>query len=245
MARILLGPDVIDKRGRQANQVYSSWKSGMAYTRNIATVIRNPNSARQAAKRDLVGTLSRQWQTLGKTSQAKWNLIAAVNYRGGQGMGGAGGVKDLIKGSADKITGINAFVQNNQLAQDVGATAIITDPLPHTPAPNAPVIAVADGIGKITVTWDDILNVTPSQYVRVFIATHQKRFHKQLIGYASGAAKTLDITEVRGQNGEMVPIDFFNGDEVIVQADAVDQATGWASPPSKTVQHVITLVPAP
>ena len=246
MARILLGPDVIDKRGRQANQVYSTWKSGMAYVRNIATVIRNPRSALQQARRTLMALLGRAWQTLTKEQQNQWNSVALTNYRGGATMGGQGGIKNLIKGSGEKITGSNAFMQANQLARMVGGTAIIAEPLVHTPAPNAPPdVTVTDGTDKITVAWGDIEGVMPSQFVRVYIADHQNRFHRQFIDFAPGSAKTMNINQVRGVNGDMLPMSFINGDEVIVQLDTVDQATGWASPASQTVQHVIDLVPAP
>jgi len=64
--------------------------------------------------------------------------------------------------------------------------------------------AAYDGT-KLTVTWGDITGVMPSQFVRVWLYSEQKLVHKQMVDFAPGAAKTANITEVRGDMGHLIP----------------------------------------
>ena len=110
-----------------------------------------------------------------------------------------------------------------------------------TPAPNSPPTLAASYDGtKITVTWGDIPGVMPSQFVRVWLFSEQKLVHKQMVDFAPGAAKTMNITTVNGAKGGAIDITALQGTAMLIQADAIDQATGWASNPSRTLRLMLT-----
>ena len=212
--------------------VYSIWKSGVSVMRAAAQVVHNPSSPAQVAVRETQRTITNVWKLLTDEQHAEWGLIAK---KGATRTNPEGGIRALIRTPEGKFTGFNAFVQSNQLAQSVGASATIETPLVGTLPPSGPPDLAASFDGdKIIVTWGDIPSVMPSQFVRVWMRSEQDMFHKQFVDFAPGAAKTINITQVRGENGTLIGMDFFKNTAVLIQADTVDQATGWASNPSLT-----------
>ena len=232
MAKIKLGPNVMDMRGKVGQLVYSIWKSGMSVMRAAAQVVRNPSSPAQVAVRQAQRELGNVWKGLTDMVHAEWGLVAE---QGAKRTNPEAGIRALIRTPEGKFTGFNAFMEANQLARTVGASANIEEPQKQTLPPNGPpdLAAAFDG-AKVTVTWGDIPDVTPSQFVRVWIYSEQRMFHKQLIDFAPGAAKTINITQARGENGTPIDMAFFTNSAVLIQADTVDQASGWVSNPSAT-----------
>ena len=239
MAKIKLGPNVMDMRGKVGQLVYSIWKSGVSYMRQAAEVVRNPASAAQVAVRGIIRALSSEWKALPESSQAQWGLVAA---KGATRKNPEGGIRALINTPEGKMSGFNAFVEANELAKSVGQTVTIQAPVLTTPPPNMPpdLTATFDG-AKVTVTWGDIPGVTADQYVRVWVYSEQKMFHKQLIATALGSAKTVNITQVRGENGVLIDMAVFANSAVLIQSDTVGKTTGWASNPSATKRLYMTV----
>ena len=240
--RIKLGPNVLDMRGKLGQWVYGIWKAGVSVARQAAEVVRNPSSPAQQAVRSAQREFTTQWKALPEADLAAWQIVADL---GVTRKNPEGGVRALIGMPKGKMSGFNAFLEANQLARSVGATTPIGMPALGTAAPNAPVDLAASFDGdKITVTWGDIEGVMPSQFVRVWVYSEQGLFHKQLVDFAPGAAKTMNITTIRAKYGvAQVPALFLNT-AVLIQADTVDQATGWASNPTLT-KRLYLVEPAP
>jgi len=234
MATIKLGSILVDIRGKLQNAVYSTWKSNQPYIRNVATVVRNPSSVRQMAVRSAFSKFGLEWDALLAEDKAMWDALGSLFPARPQK---EGGVRQLIPtGPQGAISGINAFVACNVLAADVGQTTTIDKPPAHTSAPKPATISGATyETGTLTVTWNDIPDVMPSQFVRVWLKSTQRLFGAQRVDFAPGAAKTANITHIRSANGDLVPLANYLGDSVYVQIDVADQASGLGSMASTTL----------
>ena len=103
-------------------------------------------------------------------------------------------------------------------------------------APLEPVTpAVAYDGTKITVTWGDIPNILPSDFVRVWIGDASGDVHKQIVDFAPAAAKTMNITVVKGSNGGEFSMPRFEGGVFYIQLDTISQATALALSPSPCI----------
>lgn len=234
MARIKTGPYVTDIRGRVLNMVYSVWKDGTAYVKTVCSKKIKATSKRQVQIKELVRRLGREWKELTLSEQAQWREAGDNPYRQFKLQGGT---LDLIKGSAPKISGINAFFQANQLANDVGASGIIRAPKTDMAPPKLILNLNArfDGI-RLTVGWDCAGGESDNQFVRVWVASVQELFHRQFAAYAPVAVKEIDITEVRARNKTVRKMSECLGSTVLIQVDVVDRVSGWASKPSATIR---------
>jgi len=81
--------------------------------------------------------------------------------------------------------------------------------------------------------------VTESQYVRVWIRSEQKHFHKQLVGVLPATSAGISIGSVRAVFGNNIEMSFFRNTAVLIQADVVDKESGWASAPSNTIRLML------
>jgi hypothetical protein len=236
MATIKLGPLVQDLRGKLVNQVFGVWKAGTAYVRAAANVIANPNSAEQLRVRATLEAFAKLWLGLTAEQKTAWENVGQNNPRY---YTHSNSILSIIKGSkAKQISGENAMIQANVLAKSVGATTPILTPAGAVPAA-PPDIVVAFVAGTMTVTWGDVPNATADDYVRIFIASKQKKFHDQEVGYALATAKTFSASKYIGAKGGEVSFTIIAGKEILVQLDTVNKATGFASMPSQTVLAVI------
>ena len=238
MGKALLGPYVQSLSGKVVNQVFvRSKKTGMSYVKALPVGVTS-NTARQSAIRRQTGEFARAWYSLDDENKALWGPVASANYRKSSSITIK---RNLIQGSEETISAMNAMMQANSLARDVGASSMILAPQTQTLAPNGvPDLAAAFDGDKITVTWGDILNVMPSQFVRIWIKSFHRKFHLQYSDFAPGAAKTANITEVRGAKGSTITMAALVNSKVLIQVDVVDQDTGWASMPSAVVELKLT-----
>lgn len=207
MAKITLVAPVSDIRGSIGNMVYSNWR-GQAYTRNKASSVANPNSARQETVRGVVTNLSRTWlSALTVAERAGWEEYA-------QQRGSAkGDDKQVSRGSIIKplgklMSGKNCFIGCNTNLELCGITKITAAPLGVNTPGNPTNLALAFTGGatpKITLTWDDATDMGASDKVLIY-AYCPGQFHKQQIYGAAKAAETLDVTMLRGASGVNMPI---------------------------------------
>lgn len=234
--RIKLGPLITDARGRLGEVVFSIWKTGVQYVRQVANVISNPQSADQMAIRNNLSVNSKAWyDTLTPAQRSGWNDWAATS----PGMGeGDGGIYTIIKGNKGVMSGINAFIMAQQWLISAGLSNVQDAPLGLTP-PSAPSsVAASYAAPTLTVTWTepDIHKVDAK--VRIWLASHQLGIHKQLTANALASAATLPITNVKGALGASVAIADYPGD-YIIQMDTVD-TDGTKSPPSNVAFVTVT-----
>ena len=210
---------------------------------NKPTSVRNPGSANQGKVRQLLSTLSKRWmQNLTANDRDAWeNLAKGGPYR----VNREGGVRAVIRTNNGKYSGQNAYLLFNTLAASVGGTTPIDTPQLHSVSPLEPVTPAASYDGtKITLTWGDIPNIMPSDFVRAWLVDASQEIHKQQVDFAPAAAKTMNITAVRGANGASFDIPRFEGGVFYIQLDTVSQATGLASAPSPCmVLDIVNPVP--
>jgi len=243
MAQITFTGGVQSIRGTINNMVFKLWKTGVTTIQNKPTSVRNPGTAEQGAVRQLFSTIAKRWlQNLTQNDRDAWETLAKAGpYR----INREGGVRAVIRTNNKKYSGKNACLMANALAASVGGTTPIDTPQLHQVAPLEPVTPAAayDGT-KITVTWGDIPNIMPSDFVRVWIGDASGDVHKQMVDFAPAAAKTLNMTAVRGANGASFDIPRFEGGVFYIQLDTVSQATGLASAPSPCmVLDIVNPVP--
>jgi len=227
MARIKLGNGVEDIRGRAAGQVYSAWRPGVNYIQMMPIQKPKSKTAAQKAAREYQAKLAGRWRWLGDNERADWeNASKMKRYRRNP----ESGIRAIIRVSANKMSGFNAFMEANQLAHSVGRNEIIASPKLTEKAPSAlpEFDAVLDKDGLI-IGWKPANTAAVSQFLRIWIYSEQGKFHKQLAGVAPMATGKTEIRQVRISKGSIVPIgDYFNT-AVLIQVDVVDQETGWQS----------------
>ena len=236
MARIKLGAILSDIRGELQNGVYSIWKTGVHYIRNIAPVISNPHSTDQAYIRFLMSEYSKDWfDTLTEAQRENWNDWAQT--KPGQG-NGDGGIYNIIKGNNGIMSGFNAFIMANQWLSSAGCGAVTAAPIGVTP-PSAPRNVAASYLDPdVTVTWIAPDTVKAGARVRIWLYHRQQLIHKQLVQSAAYDDLTADITNVKGANGDSVAIADYLGD-YLIQMDCVDP-DGTKGPPSNTCAVEVT-----
>lgn len=235
MARITLGPNVTDIRGRFGSIVYSIWKTGVQYMRQVANVISNPGSDDQAAIRNRMTLVSKRWyDVLTDDQRAGWNDWAQTK----PGMGnGDGGIYNIIKGNGGIMSGINAYVMANAWLVSIGAPIVDGAPLGLTP-PSAPTsLNAAYAGGVVTVTWVEPVTHKAQAKIRIWLIHHQQVVHKQLVAVTSVEDETLALSQVKGALGNPANIANYPG-EYAIQADTVD-VDGTKSPGSNVAAFAV------
>jgi hypothetical protein len=207
MAKIKLVAPVSDIRGELGGVVYSNWK-GIAYTRDLATAISNPESLAQEAVRASLSSLSQRWlSTLTDAQRAAWEEYA--QQRGSaKGADRVVGYKSLMPDLGKIMTGKNAYVSTNaQLGR--WSIAPVDDAPLGINAPGAPttlaVSYVAGPPKKHTLTWVDPAGMDAAGYICIW-GESPKLFHRQLVAVVEHGVQTYDVTQMRGAGGELLSI---------------------------------------
>jgi hypothetical protein len=222
------GP-VGDMRGTLNGMTYSVWKAGVYVAKKVASVIANPQSAKQAKMRCNIASCSAAWRLLDAAAKSAWDAFAATEPGKGDG---DGGIYNLIKGNGGKMTGWNAFLFCNQLLESANLAAVTAPPLGE-PSPGAPTTVVASQVGNaIHVTWVDPVGAIAGDKVRIFITGRNGLIHKQLTRIVAIAVQQEDIVSFQGAGGVTVATSDYPGD-YLVQLDCITQ-TGVKSGPSMT-----------
>lgn len=144
MALVQFGGGVTDMRGSIAGTVFSKNRYG-SYARG-RTVPVNPNTDRQMAVRNIMGSLVNYWATnLTPFQRNSWAVYAAnVNF-----------VNKL--GQTITLTGFNQFIRSNMSRQNCGLTIVDDGPVVLILPPTDPdfAVAISEGSQLVTVTFDD------------------------------------------------------------------------------------------
>jgi len=121
----------IQYSGSRGNITFGHNKGGQ-YMRSRAIPV-NPNSARQQATRNILGTYAAGWNALSDAQRALWRSYAAEIP-----------VPDAL-GQMMFLSGINWYIKCNSILGDAGLTPIDYPPIGSVPA----------GFATFAVTWTD------------------------------------------------------------------------------------------
>ena len=266
MAKINYNGNIRSIRGKLYGYVFCEWKPGVYVIKRKPEHVKNPRTPAQTAVRDFQKLLGGKWRQLEEVKQCQWEAAAKLIRPKNNP---ESGVRVLIHTSSRNMTGFNLFVKTNQLLRSIGRTEIIEEPLffMYEPYPVTELKAAWDG-SRLIVSWGDILDAAAdpirdissnvcqqtqqnsisggavsngaSQYVRVWISSEQRRFHKQLAVSASALDKSVEITKIRDGGGQEISFENLGNSAILFQADVVDKITGWVSSPSKTIRLFLT-----
>lgn len=238
MARIVLGPNVLDMRGKIGALMYSIWKSGVHVCRAVPNIIANPASADQSNIRCKLAYYAKYWyDTLTAGQRDVWEQWALTEP--GKGTKD-GGILSLIKGNNGKMSGYNAFVMAQQWLYSSGQGMSINAPLGETPPTPPRDVNLAWVSPTLSVNWTppESYNPDPVARIRIWIAHHKGLFHKQLSVNEDCTQVTKNMTQVKGAKGELIDLTDCLG-EIMVQMDTVNP-NGTKSGPSNVAQIVLT-----
>jgi len=236
MARIKLGPNITDIRGSFKEVVYSVWKSGVAYIRSKAQVIVNPQSIDQAEIREMLQERAKAWASWSQDQRDSWEAMA-------QRLAGIplppGGIRNLTPPVGGIMSGFNAALAFG-VASAIGpggfsAYAPLGEDQPDPPT-NVAVAEIAPG--QIEITWTDPVTKDPDAMIRVWLRSHEKTYHKQLIGHVDLALETITLNDAKGALGQVITFTNAAPVRLIIQLDVVNPS-GFRSSGSNTVEITI------
>lgn len=236
MARITLGPNVTDIRGRVGSVVYSIWKSGVSYVRQAANVVYNPHSGDQSTIRAWLTILSKYWyDSLSEAQRIEWNDWAQTQ----PGKGNKdGGVLNIIKGNGGIMSGYNAFLMANLWLRSVCRPVTLNAPLGHQP-PSAPTgVTAAYAGGTVTLTWVEPQTHKAGAQVRIWMMNHNKIGHRQEVMYTDFNDTPRPLLSFKGANGGTILFADAPG-QYAFQMDTVD-LDGTKSEPSNVAEVTVT-----
>lgn len=232
MARIKLGPNIVDIRGKVGEVVYSVWKAGVAYCRKTAAIIANPKSLRQGQVREFVAQYATKWYTTLTAAQRNgWNELA--QRLAGLADGSQGGILNMVPKIGGIMSGQNAYIAFNVRAKLSGVAGGDDAPLGED-QPTAPTgVSAVYLAGTLTVTWTEPAIKETGYKVAVWFRSHEKTYHKQSEGaYAISPAAMTQAESAGGVKMLFTVAAPFNS---IVQLQTVNPS-GWASPGSEAVE---------
>lgn len=240
MAVIKLGALISDIRGKLQNGVYSLAKGGVHYVKNIPASVTNPNSTDQALVRNLLQLASKKWyNTLTPAQRVGWEELA--QNLAGLASEGNGGVLNLVPPIGMKGSGLNAYVAFHTRAWAAGLFGAWVDDAPlgevQPTAPMSPSLGYA--AGNLSVGWIDPIISDASAKIAIWVYSHQRLYHRQIVGYYDLASSPAVITTARAALGGWIPFVDSEEFEMVVQLQTINPS-GWASTGSQTVEVVCT-----
>lgn len=241
MAKIKLGALVSDIRGTLQNGVYSLAKGGVHYVKNIPACVTNPNSEDQNLARRALLFFAKAWyNTLTDAQRTGWEELA--QYLSGLTSEGNGGVLNLVPPVGMKGSGINAFCAFGVRSTMAGLQGSFSMDAPIGEVQPGPVIDLSgsyDGLtGYLTLNWTDPLIADAAAKLAVWVYSHKRIYHKQIVAYNDLLLLTDDIAAARGAHGAWIPFQSTKPFELVVQMQTINPS-GWASPGSQTIEVAI------
>lgn len=238
MAVIKLGALISDIRGKLQNGVYSLAKGGVHYVKNIPASVTNPNSEDQAAVRFLFQKLAKIWyDALTPAQRVGWEEMAQI--LDGLVSDDNGGILNLVPAIGMKGSGFNAFVGFQTRAQAAGVGPVLDAPLGETQPLPPTMLDLTYAPSTATVTWTPPIIADPGAMLAVWFKSHQRLYHKQIVGYVAPAAGTFAFGTARAVLGNWLLFTASTPFESIVQLQTINPS-GWASPGSETKEVLCT-----
>jgi len=240
----------IEVHGKLGKKIYSVSKLGKPFSRKMPKKKYRPVTPAQREVRDIINFLNEQWKLLSAAEREEWNKAVAFRARR---VNPETRSRALIRIPSAVISGNNFFVEVNYLARSlpcrqagVGQAEIIKSPpvdmLHHRslPVPAKPRITeVKFDDGALTIFWSEAATTRPDDFARIWMASKEKKFFKQLAGVGLASAGQMAIKEVKKGRQGILDVSELAGTTVRIQADVVNRATGLASDPSNTVEFVL------
>jgi len=224
-------------RGKLGGRIYSVSKLDKPYTRKARKTRQKSTRARRAARAGLE-LLNEVWRKLPNEKLALWDLAAHLRIRRKNPEVRS---RALIHISAKRISGYNYFMEVNLLARSVGFRGIIDSPPideftgKPLPLPEAPQIKDINFNGQeLIIHWSNVEVFSKSCHIRIWLASKEEKFHKQLVESVLAIAGSVLVSRVKGQRGVPVKMIALKGTTLLMQADVVDIATGLASDATNT-----------
>jgi len=236
MASVKYSSLVSDVRGRIGSMVYSGWKAGVGYVKNMSTSVNNPNSVSQDLMRSALSRASKYWfDTLTPAQRGAWETYAKTKP-GYYAV--PAGVKELVGSNGGIMSGFNAFILVAGWLKSIGKGQVADPPLSVTP-PNKPLNCAATCTsGTLTVNFDPPGGTLADDVTRVWVADASGVVHKQINAYVVTNLATAAITQIKGAMGVVIPLTQLVGSHFYVQCDTVS-ATGTKSGGSNTAEVII------
>jgi len=209
-------------RGLFRGRIYSVSKKGKQFSRKARKSRQRYSRARRAVQAG-IKLLDRVWRRLPSEKTALWDLAAHTRIRRTNPEVRS---RVLMRSAAHRISGFNYLTELNQLARSVGQTKIITEPPldvvtgKHLPLPYGPKILKVEFDGKkLSIDWALADDVKPDYFVRVWLTSTDKTFHKQLAKTAPASDLKMVITQAKSKGGVLKNIAKLKDTLLLVQAD--------------------------
>ena len=235
MAKIKLGALISDIRGTLQNGVYSLAKGGVHYVKNIPASVTNPNSADQQVIRQTLQFAAGAWyDALSPFERSSWEDLAQI--LSGMSKDNGGGIRNLVPAVGMDGSGFNAWCAFYTRSIAAGLTPTGVAPLAETP-PVPPTGFSVDYVSPtMSITFVEPAVMDAGAWVAVWLVSHQKLFHKQIIGYHPGNFPMVyDLTGARGANGQTLSFSTVEPCKVLMQLQTINPS-GWASPGGETIE---------
>lgn len=235
MARVKLSALFTSMSGRYGGGVFRAWK-GITSLASLPETVRNPNSAKQAAVREILGYASKLWGALASGVRTQWESVAETLSEQWDNLENEVGSHRVIRTPRGPFTALGALTSVTTLLHSVGqftsGDAAPTPPVGER-APTQPTdVALSGDTDGLIVTWTDPTfwgDIAETGDIRVWLKSDDGVFFPQLIDAVAAATETLTITEAVPRGGdEAVAI---TAGYYYVQVDAVNRS-GFRSPPS-------------
>ena len=238
MAVIKLGAIISDIRGKLQNGIYSLATGGVHYVKNIPASVTNPNSEDQQLVRQTLQFAAKTWYgTLTDAQRTGWEEMAQI--LAGLSSEGNGGILNLVPPIGMKGSGLNAFVAFYTRSVAAGLTPTLDAPIgEQQPLPPTGVSAAYLN-PDLTFTFTQPVIHEVGAWVAVWIATHEKIYHKQIIGYHDATFPMPYVLQsARGAKGKYLAFNKVAPCNMIVQMQTINPS-GWASEGSQTIEVAI------
>jgi hypothetical protein len=228
MAKILLGANLGDIRGKQGGTVFSRNRYAN-YTRN-KTIPVNPNTAKQSAVRSFLGNLSSAWRTLSESDRNAWKMLADAL------------APTNVFGQSFKYTGFNVYIKSNQTLQTAGMPTLTS---PDTIPPAFPVLETSVGgdISENHLLFSALFDgdpVTPEGLVLVVQATPAvsanlsnasvERTYRSILTTTQEQDFTTPYNMLNDWKAVFGSDGFIAGNVIYIRAKMISLGTGLASP---------------
>jgi hypothetical protein len=247
MARVKLSAMFTSMSGRFGGGVFRAWK-GITSLASLPESVRNPNSAKQSAVREILGYASKLWAALPSATRTAWESVAETLSEQWDNAENEVGSHRVIRTPRGPFTALGALTSVATLLHSVGQFATgdaAPDPPVGEAAPTPPTgVALSGDTDGLVVDWTDPTfwgQLAESGEIRVWLRSDDGVFFAQLIDAVAEATETYTITEAVPRGGDE-PVALTAG-YYYVQLDAVNRS-GFRSMPS-AVAEILLEEPSP
>ncbi len=222
MARVVLSALLVSLTGKYGGGIFRNWK-GLTVLGMVPNHVHNPNTAKQAAVREIFSYITKQWRTLTVGERAGWSAVAEyLTDIGSQNLKSPRDAAHGLPEGRGPYTPIGAMIAIHANLHsvdlwDVG-DALLDPPVGRT-NPSPPNLTLVNRpVADITVTWTDPGDWGSGGHaggIQIWAQTQDAVFFPQQSGFTAGAVETyvipglvprggIDLTEM--EVGELLEV---------------------------------------